>query len=220
MRTAAPDAPPILGAAFGVLTALFAGSLVISAVLAAKLIAIGPLVVPAGVLAYSLTFACTDIIAEIYGRERARQVVLAGLVALVAALALIQLALVWPAVPFWSHGEAFESVLGTTARIVIASIVAYLVSQHLDITIFSWLRERTGGRFLWLRNNGSTMVSQLLDSTIFITIAFAGIFPLTELIFGQWTVKLIIAALDTPLVYAAVLYLRRRPEIPSHPEMP
>ncbi|MDP6707208.1 MAG: queuosine precursor transporter [Alphaproteobacteria bacterium] len=204
-----PDATVGLG--FSLLAAVFTGSLVIAAVLAAKIIQVGPFTVPAGVLAYSLTFACTDIISEVYGRARARQVVLAGFVALVAALVLIQLALAWPAAPFWQQAEAFQDILGSTGRIVVASLVAYLASQYTDVFLFAWLRRLTGGRFLWLRNNGSTMLSQLLDSALFVTIAFAGVFPLGPVILGQWLVKLAIAALDTPVVYAVVALLRARP---------
>jgi len=201
-------APP--GAALLVLAGLFVGALVIAAVLAAKIIVVGPFVVPAGVLAYSITFACTDVVTELYGRARARQVVLAGFAALIAALLLIQLALIWPAAPFWENGAAFESVLASSSRIVVASIAAYLVSQLTDVYLFAWIGARTGGRHLWLRNNVATMFSQLLDSAIFVTIAFAGVFPLLPVIFGQWAVKLAIALLDTPVVYAAVALLRRR----------
>ena len=205
-----PEGTEPLGLPFCILAGVFTGALVIAAVLAAKIIVVGPFTVPAGVLAYSITFACTDIITEIYGRERARQVVLAGLIALIACLALIQLALIWPAAAFWQGGDAFQNVLSTSMRIIVASIVAYLVSQYTDIFIFSWLRRATGGRFLWLRNNGSTMLSQLLDSALFVTIAFAGAFPILPVIFGQWVVKLAIAALDTPVVYAVVGMLRPR----------
>lgn len=204
------EAAPVPGAAFTVLTALFVGGLVIAAVLAAKIVEVGPFVVPAGVLAYSITFACTDIVTELYGRTRARQVVLAGLWALIAALLLIQLALAWPAAAFWRNGPAFESVLSTSARIVVASLAAYVVSQFTDVYLFAWLRQRTGGRHLWLRNNLATMLSQLLDSAIFITIAFAGALPVLPMILGQWIVKLAIALLDTPVVYLAVAQLRRR----------
>jgi queuosine precursor transporter len=201
-------APP--GTAFVVLAGLFVGALVIAAVLAAKIIVVGPFVVPAGVLAYSITFVCTDVVTELHGRARARQVVLAGLAALLAALLLIRIALAWPAAPFWENGAAFESVLSSSSRIAVASIVAYLVSQFTDVYLFAWIGARTGGRHLWLRNNAATMLSQLLDSAIFVSIAFAGAFPLLPVILGQWAVKLGIALLDTPVVYLAVALLRRR----------
>lgn len=194
---------------FALLAALFTGALVIAAVLAAKIIAIGPLFVPAGVLAYSVTFACTDIVAEVYGGQAARRVVLAGFVTLLAVLLLIQIALVWPPAPFWQGQEGFKGVLATSARVIVASAVAYLVSQYTDIYVFGRLRQATGGRYLWLRNNASTMISQLIDSSIFITIAFLGTFPVLPLIFGQWVVKLAVAALDTPFVYLGTYILRR-----------
>lgn len=203
----AAEAPP--GLAFTVLAGIFVGALVIAAVLAAKIVVVGPLTVPAGVLAYALTFACTDIVAEHYGRARAHQVVLAGLVALILCLGLIQLALAWPAAAMWQNGPAFESVLSSSTRIIIASLAAYVVSQNADVYLFSRLRRATQGRHLWLRNNVSTMLAQLLDSAIFISIAFLGIFPVLPVIFGQWLVKLAIAALDTPVVYLVVAYLRR-----------
>lgn len=213
MSAAAPGpAERPVGLAFTVIASIFVGGLVIAAVLAAKIVQVGPFVVPSGVLAFSLTFACTDIVAEHWGRARAHQVVLAGLVALVAALALVQLALAWPAAEFWRNGPAFASVLDSTWRIVAASLSAYVVSQNTDIALYTWLRRATGGRHLWLRNNVSTMLSQLIDSTIFVVIAFAGVFPVGPVILGQWAVKLVIAALDTPVVYLAVAWLRRRPD--------
>lgn len=206
-RSGWAEAPPDL--AFTILAGIFVGGLVIAAVLAAKLVAVGPLSVPAGVLAYALTFACTDIIAERYGRARAHQVVLAGLVALIVCFALIQLALLWPAAAIPQDVPAFESVLSSSARIIVASLLAYVISQNADVYIFARLRRATGGRHLWLRNNVSTMLAQLLDSAIFITIAFLGAFPILPVIFGQWLVKLAIAAVDTPVVYLAVALLRR-----------
>jgi len=195
---------------FFVLTGLFTGSLVIAAVLAAKLVVVGPFIVPAGVLAFSLTFLCTDIIAEVYGKKAAHQLVLAGFIALIATLVLIRISLIWPEASFWKGQEAFESILGTSERIIIASIVAYLVSQNADVWVFSKLRGVTNGRFLWLRNNVSTILSQLLDSIVFVLIAFYGSLPVFEIIIGQWAVKTLIALLDTPFVYAGVWFITRK----------
>jgi queuosine precursor transporter len=200
------DARPL---AFCVLAGLFTGSLVISAVLAAKVVALGPLVVPAGVLAFALTFLCTDVINEIFGPRHAYRVVLAGLVALVATLLLIRLAILAPPAPFWPHQDAFATILSTGERVIVASLVAYVISQTADVWIFARLRRATGGRMLWLRNNASTSLAQLLDSAVFVTAAFYGVLPVPPLILGQWIVKLAIAALDTPVVYLAVWLLRR-----------
>ncbi len=189
---------------FVILTAVFVASLVIASVLASKIIQVWAFFVPAGVLAYSLTFLCTDIVGEIYGKDAARKVVLSGFLALVAVLLLTQVSLVWTAAPFWQNQDAFNSVLGATNRIIIASLVAYIISQYTDVWVFSRLKAMTNGRFLWLRNNGSTALSQLIDSVIFISIAFYGVMPLFELIIGQWVIKLLIALLDTPIAYALV----------------
>ncbi len=195
--------------AFIVLLSVFVGSITIASVLASKIISVFGLFVPAGVLAYSLTFVCTDVIGEIWGRQRANRTVLGGFVALVAVLALVQIGLLWPEAPFWPHEEAFETILQSTSRIIVASFTAYLVSQYHDVWAFHFWKGVTGGRHLWLRNNLSTAVSQFLDSTVFITIAFYGTMPVLPLIIGQWIIKFVIAALDTPVVYLVVWLLRR-----------
>ncbi len=193
--------------AFVVLTSLFVGCLIISSVLAAKIITIFGIVVPAGVFGYCITFVCTDVIGEIWGKHRANQVVTGGFVALIVSFLLIKLALIWPPAPFWHYGPQFGKILGMTPRIIIGSLCAYLVSQFHDVWAYHYLKEKTRGRHLWLRNNVSTMVSQLLDSTIFITIAFYKIMPVLPLILGQWSVKIVIAALDTAVVYWAVDFI-------------
>ncbi|MGD8368670.1 MAG: queuosine precursor transporter [Desulfobacterales bacterium] len=195
--------------AFIVLLSIFAGSITIASVLAGKIIGVFGLYVPAGVLAYSITFVCTDVISEIWGKEQAKLAVLGGFAALIVVLVLVQIGLLWPKAPFWPHEEAFDTVLGATPRIIVASFVAYLVSQYHDVWAFHFWKNLTGGRHLWLRNNLSTAASQLLDSVVFITIAFFGVMPVWPLIIGQWIIKFAIAALDTPVVYMAVWLLRR-----------
>ncbi len=192
---------------FVVVASIFVGSLIISSVLAAKIITIFGIVVPAGVFGYCITFVCTDVIGEIWGKQKANQVVLGGFIALLFSFLLIKIALVWPPAPFWHHNTEFKNILGMTPRIIIGSLCAYVVSQFHDVWAYHYIREKTEGRHLWLRNNVSTMLSQLLDSTIFITIAFYGIMPVGPLILGQWCVKIVIAALDTIVVYGAVKFI-------------
>jgi uncharacterized integral membrane protein (TIGR00697 family) len=197
--------------AFLLLACLFTGLLLIANVLAVKPIPIGGvIVVPAAVIAYSLTFPITDAVTEIWGRERARALVWSGLAASLLAAAMIRLALYMPGAAFWPMQEAFYAILGANLRIVAASMVAYLVSQLHNIWAFSFWRQRTGGKHLWLRNNLSTMVSQMLDTVIFITLAFYGVWPeLLPAILGQFLVKAVIAVADTPLVYLLVGWMRR-----------
>jgi hypothetical protein len=195
--------------AFILLVSIFAGSITIASVLANKIISVAGIYVPAGVLAYSVTFICTDVISEIWGRERAGRTVIGGFIALIASLVLVQLSLAWPAAPFWEKEAAFTAIMGATSRIIVASFVAYLASQFHDVWAFHFWRRVTAERHLWLRNNLSTAVSQLIDSALFITIAFYGTMPVLPLILGQWIIKLAISLLDTPLVYLVVWYIRR-----------
>jgi uncharacterized integral membrane protein (TIGR00697 family) len=194
--------------AFIIIVSIFIGSITIASVLASKIITIFGLFVPAGVLAYAVTFVCTDTISEVWGKKRANEVVFGGFVALLVVLAFIRLSLVWPAAPFWKSDAAFGSILGSTSRIIIASFIAYLISQYHDIWAFHFLGRITHQKHLWLRNNLSTMISQLLDSVFFIGIAFYGSMPIGPLIFGQWVVKMAIAMLDTPIVYLVVWHLK------------
>jgi len=194
--------------AFIILLSIFAAGITIASVLANKIISVLGLFMPAGILAYSITFICTDVISEIWGKQRANQTVLGGFIAIVAVLILIQIGLYWPKAPFWNNEAAFQSILGNTTRIIVASVVAYLVSQFHDVWAFHFWKKKTNDRHLWLRNNLSTAVSQFLDSCIFITIAFYGVTPIWPLILGQWIIKITIALLDTPVVYLVVWAIR------------
>jgi uncharacterized integral membrane protein (TIGR00697 family) len=191
------------------LSGIFCACLVAAAVLATKIVSIGGFSVPAGVLAYCITFVCADVISEIWGRRCANMVVLAGFVGLGLTFLLVQLALRLPAAPFWNQEEAFRGVLGMTPRIIAASLTAYVLSQFHDVWLYTLLKDRMRGRHLWLRNNLATMLSQLIDSVVFIVIAFYGVMPVGSLILGQWAVKAVLALCDTPLVYAMVWCIRR-----------
>ena len=196
--------------AYVLLISLFIGGLVVAAIISSKIITVFGLAVPAGVLAYSLTFVVSDVISEVWGEELANEAVTCGFTTLIFITALAWLSVYWPAAPFWQNQEAFAGVIGNTPRIVAASLLAYIVSQKHDIWLFHLLKRRMNGRLLWLRNNLSTMASQLIDSTIFVTVAFYGILPIGEIIIGQWLVKMMIAALDTPVVYMLVAALKNR----------
>lgn len=185
-----------------ILTAIFVVALVISNVIAAKVVQIGWIEIPAAVLAYPITFLMTDVISEIWGRKAAQRTVFIGLGVQLMSLALIFTAIYLPAAPYMTEfNEMFGATLGTTARFVVASLIAYLVSQSIDVTLFHFLK----GKFenhKWIRNNGSTMCSQLFDTAIFITIGFLGVVPnIWVMIISQYVVKFCLALLDTPFFY-------------------
>lgn len=192
------------------LCAAFVAALVTANVLAAKIVSLGGLFVPAGVLAYSITFAVTDTVCEVWGRRRTQTLINAGFLVLILVWGLTSLALAMPAAPFWPNQEAFGTILGATRRIILASLIAYAVSQTFDLWIFNRIKELFAARHLWIRNNVSTLLSQTLDTCLFITIAFYGQLPLLPLIAGQLAVKYVIALLDTPVVYGLVYLARLR----------
>jgi hypothetical protein len=194
---------------YTILLCVFIGSLTIASVLANKIISVFGLFVPAGILAYSVTFICSDVISEIWGKERAKHAVTGGFFALITTFLVVQISLAWPGAPFWEGEESFKIILGSTSRIIIASFVAYLISQFHDVWAFHMWKRLTNGKHLWLRNNLSTGVSQFLDSFVFVTIAFYGVMPVWPLIIGQWCVKMLIALLDTPVIYGVIWYIRK-----------
>jgi uncharacterized integral membrane protein (TIGR00697 family) len=200
-----------------VLATLFATCLLVANILAVKLVSIGGWVVPAGVIAYPLTFLFTDVITELYGRKIASRVVWLGFGVNILMVILVVGGKLLPPAPLWEGQSAYESILGMVPRIVLASMVAYLISQHHDVFAFHFWREKTKGKFLWLRNNASTMVSQALDTGLFITIAFWGTVPtgvLENMLLTQYLIKLGIAALDTPFCYLLVGLLKERVRSP------
>ena len=153
------------------------------------------------------------MIAELYGKKIASRVIWLGFAVSMLMVILVFAGGLLPAASFWENQSAYQSILGMVPRITLASMIAYLVSQHHDIFAFHFWRQKTKGRFLWLRNNASTMVSQALDTAIFIVIAFWGTVPagtLTSMLLSQYVIKLIIAAADTPFCYLLIGLLRKR----------
>jgi len=168
-----------------------------------------------GLLPYPLTFLVTDLISEVYGRRRANDVVKAGLAASILTLLVITLAGATPAT-VWSpvsDGE-FDHVFGQTALAVGASMAAYLLAQFLDVRIFHFWKMRTGGRMLWVRNNLSTIPSQFVD-TLVVLVLLCGVGEIQWALFGAlfvngFSFKVLVAAVDTPLVYLGAGWFRRR----------
>ena len=180
---------------------LFTGLIVTAQVLANKTVQILDFTVPAGVIVYSTAFLLTDVLAEFHGKQEAKKAVWSGFLASVVLVLAIKIAIAWPSAAFWKSQEAFTTTLGSTWRIVLASLGAYIVSQNTDVYLFHKIRSYTGEPKLYLRNILSTSTSQFIDSVIFIVIAFYGVMPVIPLIIGQYVVKLMIAALDTPFIY-------------------
>lgn len=185
------------------LNCLFIVSLIIANIAAAKVVSFWGLVVPAAIVAYPITFLITDVIGEIWGKDEANKTVKRGIICQLLSLILIGFAILLPIAPFSADfQETFKSVLAQSFRVVSASLVAYIVAQFNDVFIFHTLKERMNGKHKWIRNNLSTMTSQIIDTAIFITIAFVGTVPsILTMIFSQYVIKVAFALLDTPFFY-------------------
>lgn len=192
------------------LNCLFVVSLIVANVVASKIVSFWGLVVPAAIVAYPVTFLITDVIGEIWGKEEANRTVKIGFVCQLFSLLLIGLAILLPVAPFANNQVEFKSILGQSFRCVTASLVAYLCSQSWDVYVFHKLKNINGERHKWIRNNLSTMTSQIIDTAIFITIAFIGSVPnIFTMIISQYVIKVAYALLDTPFFY---ILTRKRKE--------
>ena len=183
-----------------ILVGLYIACELIANVTASKPIQLGGIVVPAAIFIYTLTFTLIDLINESFGKEGARKVILTAFLANLLLAAYVQLAVILPPASFYSGQEAFSGVLGSTPRIVFASLTAYLISSLIDAEIFSFWRARVQ-RLKWTRVLVSNAISTGVDSVIFITLAFYGTMPVWILIKGQYLIKMAITLLSLPLIY-------------------
>ncbi|MBA3510580.1 queuosine precursor transporter [Sphingomonas sp.] len=209
-----PQQPAITSPSLFAFGIFYGGMVVIAGVLANKQIELGPLAVEAGILAFLMLVVTSSTIAELFGRPTANRLVLIGFVPLIASMLLATLVLALPAADEMDPARlaAFEMVMGATPRIWIAGIIAYGVSQFLNVTIFTRLK-RESGRFLWLRAGVAGMLSQIVDTFLFIGIAFYGVFPILGLMLGQMLAKVVLSAVMVPpLIYLFVAIGRRLDE--------
>lgn len=185
------------------LIGVYVAAEIISNVTASKVVAFGAITVPAAVFLYALTFTLVDLINTRLGKDRARAVIWTAVAANVLLAAYAQLAIALPAAPFYAAQDSFRAVLGSSTRVVAASLIAYIASGYVDTEVFARWRARFGTRYLWGRVASSNLVSLALDTALFITIAFAGTgAPLAALMLGQYLVKVGVTIVSVPLIYA------------------
>lgn len=203
-----------------ILNAMFCTLLILANILASKVVQFGIFTIPAAVVAYPFTFLITDIIGELWGRKEANNTVKNGLICQIFALILTFCAVKLPVASFANNQTEFVAILGGSLRVTIASLIGYLCSQSWDVWIFHKIRDKyinkhnttAGGRWIW--NNGSTMTSQIIDTAIFITIAFYGVVPnIWNMIFSQYVIKFIFAICDTPIFYLLTGKAKTKKEI-------
>ncbi|MFU8813309.1 MAG: queuosine precursor transporter [Balneolaceae bacterium] len=181
--------------------------------------------IPVGLLAYPFTFLATDMISELFGRKKAQTVVWIGFFMNLYMLLLMTAAYQFPNTYGVSGGvDLFDGVYEFLVANTISSMIAYLIAQSVDVRIFHYLKRLTKGRYLWLRNNGSTMFSQLVDSTAILSILYVSgnlgenittVGALIVLIFNSYIFKFFFALFDTPIAYAAIWFFKDYDEDPE-----
>lgn len=198
---------------FVIVVAVFITSLLIANIIAVKLVTIFGLTVPAAIIIFPISYICGDVLTEVYGYGRARQVIWLGFACNLLAVVAIWAGQILPGASIWNAQAAYERILGFTPRLLIASFCAYLVGEFANSVVLARMKVLTEGRMLWTRTIGSTIVGEGLDSLIFISIAFGGIIPAAAIlstIVTQWLFKVAYETLATPLTYLVVNFLKRQ----------
>jgi len=173
---------------------------------------LGPLAVEAGIFAFLMLVVTSSSVAELHGRDAANKLVLIGFVPLIFSLLLSIAVLAVPAAHDMDPQRlsAFETIMGGTPRIWLGGIFAYGISTFLNVTIFSKLKASEGAKLLWLRSAVASALSQIVDTLIFISVAFYGVFPIGELLIGQMIAKVVLSViLVPPLIYVFVAVGKR-----------
>lgn len=175
-------------------------------------VGLGPLAVEAGIFAFLLLVTLSSAVAELHGRAVATRLVQIGFAPLIASILLSLLVLAAPPAGDMDpeRAKAFALMMGGTPRIWLGGIIAYGISQTLNVTLFAALKGREGGRLLWLRAAVAGMLSQIVDTLLFVTIAFYGVFPIGELLLGQMIAKVLLSAILVPPVVYLLVALGRR----------
>ena len=204
-----------------ILAGIFIASLVTCNLIANKFVTVDlgfkVFIVSAGILPYPLTFLVTDLISELYGQRKANLVVFSGFIASMFVLLFLWLGSQFEAIPgSIVNDSTYNSVFQNAWRLIAASMVAYLFAQFVDVRIFHFWKKLTNGKHLWLRNNGSTVASQLVDTTLVICILFVGVWETDQILSAirdGWLFKMLMALIDTPIIYGIIHLLKGKIDI-------
>lgn len=198
---------------YDALLAIFVTLVIAANLIASKTVAFDlgftTLFAPAAVLIFSVTFLLTDIVNEKFGRREAQRMIFLAFLAQVIFTAFAYLAISMEGAPFFAGQAAFETVLGAVPRIALAGWIAFLVSENLDAYLFAWFKKVTNGKHLWMRNAFSSLPAMLVDSVLFVTLAFYGVMPILPLIIGLTVMKWLVGIIDIPFMYASRAVLKK-----------
>jgi queuosine precursor transporter len=202
-----------------VISGLFVGVLILSNVLAAKMLRIGPFVFDGGTLLFPLSYIFGDVLTEVYGYRESRKVIWTGLAALVLMSLNIWIIGALPAEPSWALQKSYEDILAQVPRIALASVVGYFAGEYSNSVVLSRMKVLTKGKWLWTRTIGSTLVGELADTLLFVTIAFAGSYPssvLVVMIGSNYLFKCSIEAVFTPVTYKVVGFVKKSESVDAY----
>lgn len=191
---------------------LFSAVLIISLILASKIVSLGGLTFTAAMIVFPLTYLLGDVLTEVYGFSATRRIVWAGFAAQAIWVLAYWVAAALPPAPFWPHQHAFETVLGATPRMAFAGMCAYLVGEFVNAYVLVKLKIRTRGRMLALRLIGSTMVGQAVDTALFLALAFGGVIAIADLVplgLSVWAIKVAWEIVALPFSLPLIAFLKR-----------
>jgi uncharacterized integral membrane protein (TIGR00697 family) len=199
-----------------VLTGMFTATLLVSNVLNCKLIRVGPLPMTGGLILFPLAALFSDVLTEVYGYAESRKVIWTGLASLILFVIAIEICGAWPADPTWRNQGAYDAILGSVPRIVLASLTAYFVGEFSNSYVLAKCKIRTEGRFMFARFVISTMVGQFVDSSVFVLVAFTGKLPGRTMIlvtFTGWAIMVIWEIAALPITMPLVRALKRKERV-------
>ncbi len=205
-----------LSTRFLFITSIFITSLITANIMIVKQVAIGPITIPAAIIIFPISYICGDILTEVYGYKRARQVIWLGFICNLIAVVAFWIGGLLPPAPIFDAQSAYERILGSAPRFLIASFIAYLIGEFSNAFVLSRLKIATKGKWLWTRTITSTLAGQGLDSIVVLLIAFIGTLPLSIIgfmIIGHWLLKTAYEIIITPVTYIVINYLKHKEQI-------
>ncbi len=197
---------------FTLITGLFVAVLLISNVASSKLVALGPLTFDGGTILFPISYIFGDILTEVYGYRKSRQVIWIGFGSAFLMMAVFVIVGWLPSANGWENQDAYNKILGLTPRIVAGSLLAYFAGEFSNSVILAKMKISTSGRWLFARTIGSTIVGEGVDTLIFVLVAFAGVYSLDIIwimIISNYIFKVAFEVVLTPLTYCIVGYLKR-----------
>lgn len=201
---------------FVIVTSLFVTCLITSNIIIAKQVSFGGIVLPAAIIIFPLSYIIGDVLTEVYGYQQARRVIWLGFLCNLITVVAIWIAKVLPPAPVFEAQGAYERILGSTPRFLVASFLAYLAGEFTNAFVLAKMKIMTKGRWLWTRTIGSTLLGQGVDTLVVLTIAFLGVLPFPVLgimVLSHWLAKSAYEVIATPLTYVVVGYLKDKERI-------